>query len=67
MVAEVLQLLVVIGLLVVVDLVEHHTIHYRVMGALAAAELDMVAEVIGIFHPLFRENKVPVVEVEDFV
>jgi len=67
MVVEVPQLLVVIGLLGVVEVVEHHTIHYKVMGALAAAELDMVAEVIGIFHPLFKENKVPVVEAEDFV
>ena len=67
MVAEVLQLLVVIGLLVVVDLVEHHTIHYRVMGALEVVGLDMVVQVIEISPFRYKENKVLVVAVVDLI
>jgi hypothetical protein len=65
MVVEVLQLLVVIGLLVVEVLVEHHTIHYKEMVVLVVVELDMETQ-IEIFHHQLLESKIQVEVVVDF-
>jgi len=66
MVVEVLQLLVVTGLLVAVDLVEHHIIHYKEMVVLVVEERDMVVGVIEIFHHQLLESKIQVEVVVDF-